>query len=149
MIDKIFQGEALKVLKTFSDESVNCCVTSPPYWALLTIIYMYDTIRYMRNEKGQFKKGYTWRKKKQYWNKEWLYNQYINLKKSAEEIAIDQNCKKNNIYYFLQKFDIKTRTIKEIRHGKYWGLSGSKNAMYGKTGKSNTNWKGGHSPEKQ
>lgn len=33
-INKIYQGSALEVLKTFPDESVNCCITSPPYWAL-------------------------------------------------------------------------------------------------------------------
>tara|TARA_Y100000310_G_scaffold264892_1_gene275707 strand:- start:765 stop:989 length:225 start_codon:yes stop_codon:yes gene_type:complete len=27
-------GDALDVLKTMDDESVHCCVTSPPYWAL-------------------------------------------------------------------------------------------------------------------
>ena len=26
-------GDALEVLKTFPDESVDCCMTSPPYWA--------------------------------------------------------------------------------------------------------------------
>ena len=31
---KIIQGDALTVLKTLDSESVNCCVTSPPYWAL-------------------------------------------------------------------------------------------------------------------
>lgn len=31
---KIIQGDALTVLKTMPDESVNCCVTSPPYWGL-------------------------------------------------------------------------------------------------------------------
>lgn len=30
----IHQGDALSVLKTLPDESVNCCVTSPPYWGL-------------------------------------------------------------------------------------------------------------------
>ena len=30
----IFQGSCLDVLKEFPDESVNCCVTSPPYYAL-------------------------------------------------------------------------------------------------------------------
>jgi DNA modification methylase len=30
----IIQGDALTVLREFSDESVNCCVTSPPYWGL-------------------------------------------------------------------------------------------------------------------
>ena len=31
---KIFQGDSLQVLKQMPDESVNCCVTSPPYWGL-------------------------------------------------------------------------------------------------------------------
>ena len=30
----IIQGDALSVLKTLKDESVNCCVTSPPYYNL-------------------------------------------------------------------------------------------------------------------
>ena len=32
--NKIYQGDALEVLKTFTDESINCVMTSPPYWAL-------------------------------------------------------------------------------------------------------------------
>jgi len=34
MINTIIQGHALNVLKTLPDESVNCCLTSPPYWGL-------------------------------------------------------------------------------------------------------------------
>ena len=34
MTVKNLQGDALTVLKTLPDESVNCCVTSPPYWGL-------------------------------------------------------------------------------------------------------------------
>lgn len=30
----IYQGEALEVLKTFPDESIDCVMTSPPYWGL-------------------------------------------------------------------------------------------------------------------
>jgi DNA modification methylase len=30
----IIQGDCLEVLKTLDSESVNCCITSPPYWAL-------------------------------------------------------------------------------------------------------------------
>ena len=30
----IYQGNALEVLKKLPDESVNMCITSPPYWAL-------------------------------------------------------------------------------------------------------------------
>ncbi len=32
--NKIYQGDVLNVLKTFPDESIHCCVTSPPYWGL-------------------------------------------------------------------------------------------------------------------
>lgn len=31
---KIIHGDALSVLKTMEDESVNCVITSPPYWGL-------------------------------------------------------------------------------------------------------------------
>ena len=30
----ILQGDSLAVLRTLPDESINCCVTSPPYWGL-------------------------------------------------------------------------------------------------------------------
>lgn len=33
-INKIIQGDALEVLKRLPSESVNCCISSPPYWAL-------------------------------------------------------------------------------------------------------------------
>ena len=32
--NQIYQGDALKVLKTIPDESVHCCITSPPYYGL-------------------------------------------------------------------------------------------------------------------
>lgn len=32
--NKIFNGDCLSVLKTFPDNSIDCCVTSPPYYAL-------------------------------------------------------------------------------------------------------------------
>lgn len=32
--NKIYQGHVLDILKTMPDESVQCCVTSPPYWGL-------------------------------------------------------------------------------------------------------------------
>jgi site-specific DNA-methyltransferase (adenine-specific) len=34
IVNKIIQGDALQVLKTIPDNSVDCVVTSPPYWAL-------------------------------------------------------------------------------------------------------------------
>lgn len=33
-LNKIYCGDSLEVLKTFPDKSINCCVTSPPYWGL-------------------------------------------------------------------------------------------------------------------
>lgn len=33
-MNKILQGDALKVLKTLPNNSVDCVITSPPYWAL-------------------------------------------------------------------------------------------------------------------
>lgn len=33
-VNKIYQGDSLEVLKTFPNESINCVMTSPPYWAL-------------------------------------------------------------------------------------------------------------------
>lgn len=30
----IYQGDCLEILKTFPDESIDMCITSPPYWAL-------------------------------------------------------------------------------------------------------------------
>lgn len=34
MENTIIQGDCLEVLKTLEDESVNCCITSPPYYGL-------------------------------------------------------------------------------------------------------------------
>lgn len=31
---EIYSGDCREVLRTFPEESVNCCVTSPPYWGL-------------------------------------------------------------------------------------------------------------------
>ena len=31
---EIKQGDAIEVLKTMPDQSINTCVTSPPYWGL-------------------------------------------------------------------------------------------------------------------
>lgn len=34
IINTIIHGDALKVLKDIPDNSIDCCVTSPPYWSL-------------------------------------------------------------------------------------------------------------------
>ena len=33
-VNKIYQGDCIEVLKTFPDNSIHCCVTSPPYYGL-------------------------------------------------------------------------------------------------------------------
>lgn len=33
-VNKIYQGNCLEVIKSFEDNSIDCCVTSPPYWGL-------------------------------------------------------------------------------------------------------------------
>jgi DNA modification methylase len=33
-INRIYEGDALEVLQTFPEKSIDCCITSPPYWAL-------------------------------------------------------------------------------------------------------------------
>ena len=33
-VNKIYEGNCLEVLKTFPDDSINCCITSPPYYGL-------------------------------------------------------------------------------------------------------------------
>ncbi len=32
--NRIICGDALETLKNFPDESINCCITSPPYYGL-------------------------------------------------------------------------------------------------------------------
>lgn len=34
VLNKIIQGDALEVLRTMPAESVDCCITSPPYYGL-------------------------------------------------------------------------------------------------------------------
>jgi DNA modification methylase len=33
-VNKIIEGNALQMLKTLPDKSIDCCITSPPYWGL-------------------------------------------------------------------------------------------------------------------
>jgi len=34
LIDQILLGDAISIIKTIPDDSIDCCVTSPPYWNL-------------------------------------------------------------------------------------------------------------------
>lgn len=91
----------------------------------------------------EFKKGQHWRNKKPYWDYEWLYNEYIIKGKSSSDIGKENNCRDNNILYFLKKHKIKTRNISEARKLKYWGQKGRNNPMFNRRNKLNPNWKGG------
>jgi DNA modification methylase len=33
-LNKIYLGDNIEILKTFPDSSIDCCVTSPPYYGL-------------------------------------------------------------------------------------------------------------------
>ena len=153
----IIQGSALESLKTFPSACVDEIVTSPPYWTSEKIldkitIWRYDiTMETKRDERGryikgqhyavktEFKKGQHWRTPKPYWNREWLYKEYVEKRKPATQIAKEQKCDRRNILFFLKKLNIPIRTTKEIRAMKYWGAKG----------KDNPAWKGGVTPINQ
>ena len=46
-INKIYNGDAIQILKTFPDECINCCVTSPPYYALRSYLSNDDPNKYL------------------------------------------------------------------------------------------------------
>ena len=58
------------------------------------------------------------RGKETYKNRKWLYNQYINLKKSSLQIAKECECSKPVILYYLKKFNIDRRQGSEALKGK-------------------------------
>lgn len=103
----------------------------------------------MKNNKGQFKKGTHWRKKKPWWDRQWLYDQYITYGRSAKDIALDGGVGETAILYWLAKHSIKTRTMKETRKNKHWGLLGADNPMWNRRGELNPRWLGGVTPERQ
>lgn len=103
----------------------------------------------MNKNDGKFKPGHHWREPRPWWNKKWLYDQYIVCQRSASEIAQEAGITENAILYWLHKHKIKRRTISEARAVKHWGASGSDNPMWNKFGELNPNWKGGVTSERQ
>ena len=103
----------------------------------------------MKNNKGQFEKGYTYRQPKPYWDREWLLLEYVEKNKPANQIAEEQGCTENNVLYFLNKHEIPRREMRVIRGNKHWGLVGVDNPMWNKKGELNPNWRGGITPERQ
>ena len=51
---------------------------------------------------------------RKYKNKAYLRYQYIDLKRSANEIALELDCSRYTIYRWLKRFKIPRRTLKEI-----------------------------------
>lgn len=115
----------------------------------------------MRNDKGQFTKGYRfspetefkkgqhWRPQKPYWNREWLRHEYEDKFRSANEIAKQFGITEAGILYWLRKHNIPRREMLNIRAKKHWVLSGEQNGMYGRTGDKSPNWKNGCTPDRQ
>lgn len=116
----------------------------------------------MRNEKGQFVKGYrpsratefkkgceNWRKPQLFRDKAWLEREYVAKQRTTGEIAQEFGVTGAAIIFWLRYHQIPRRTISETRAIKRWGAPGAKNPMYGKRGALSTNWKGGRTPERQ
>ena len=51
---------------------------------------------------------------KKYKNKAYLRYQYVDLKRSASDIALELGCSRYTIYRWLKRFKIPRRTLKEI-----------------------------------
>lgn len=98
---------------------------------------------------GQFKKGQHWRLPQPWWNRDWLHREYVELGRSAAEIAGDHFCTQNNILFWLRKHAIPRRSMRQIRKAKHWGAIGPDNPMFGRRGELNPRWKGGLSPARQ
>lgn len=97
----------------------------------------------------EFKKGQHWRERKPYWDREWLFNEYVSKKRTSADIAKEFNISANGICFWLSKHKIPSRGMSEIRKIKKWGVAGSKNGMYGRFGNLSPTWKGGCTPERQ
>ena len=102
-----------------------------------------------RNNKGQFIKGSHYRDRKSFWDRDFMYNLYVNQKKSSKEIAEMFGITAAAVQYWLRKQNIKRRNTSEVRKLKHLGSSGVDNPMYGKYGQKNPNYKGGVTPIRQ
>ena len=97
----------------------------------------------------EFKPGQHWRKRKPYWDREWLREKYEDKQRSAADIASEFGVTENAILFWLHKHSIPRRTMSGVRAIKHWGVTGEENPMYGRRGSDNPNWKGGITPDRQ
>ena len=141
--NKIYNENCMDTIRRMPDGFIDCVVTSPPR----------ESGRfksgYKYSQATQFKKGQHWRKKKPFWDKEWMHNEYTIKQRSALDIANEFNVTEGAILFWLKKHDIKRRTISEARSIKHWGASGKNNPMYGKRGKDSHSWRGGVTADRQ
>jgi hypothetical protein len=101
------------------------------------------------NTETQFKKGQHWRKPKPFWEREWLYDEYVNKLRTEADIASQFGVTENAIWFWMRKHGIPSRTMKQIRAVKHWGAEGERNPMFGRCGATNPNWRGGTTPLRQ
>lgn len=98
---------------------------------------------------GRFVKGQHWREHKPHWDKEWLVREYVTNQRSTGEIAKQIGTTDANVLYWMKKHDIARRDVSGARAVKHWGMPGSSNPMFERTGESNPNFIDGNSPERQ
>ena len=103
----------------------------------------------MRNAKGQFLPGTHWRPEAPHWDAEWLRREYVDLGRSAGEIAASAGTTDAAILYWLKKHGIPRRSVAQARALKHWGVTGAANPMHGRTGAANPRYIDGSSPERQ
>lgn len=154
----ILHGDCRAILPTLEAESVQTCVTSPPYFGLLSPYF--GIIQGMKDNNGKFKKGEHrspatefkpgthWRKPQPFREKEWLEQEYVTKQRSTGEIAAEFGVTDAAILYWLNRHGIPRRPIAKARSVKHWGAKGAANGMHGRAGQHNPNWKGGISPER-
>lgn len=142
MTVRIIEGDVRDGLAQLPDQSIQCCVTSPPYYG-----------RFRKGErrspKTEFKPGEHWRERKPYWDRDWLYDAYVVKEQSTGDLAEQFGVTDAAILFWLRKHGIPRRTVSAARAVKHWALTGQSNGMHGKTGSANPRWDGGATPERQ
>jgi hypothetical protein len=103
----------------------------------------------MRQPNGQFAKGSHWRPPQPFREADWLEREYVQLKRSAGDIAREFGVGDTAIHFWLKRHSISTRSVSEARALKHWGAAGSANPMFGKRGPEVPSWRGGCTPERQ
>jgi len=102
-----------------------------------------------RSPTTEFKPGQHWRSRQPFWDREWLYHNYVELGRSGGDIARQFGIADTSIHFWIGKHGIPRRTTSEARALKHWGASGSDNPMWNRRGELNPRWLGGVTPERQ